>query len=369
MLSIVPPLYVGPSRSTDYQLLTLRVEDRPVLRALRALAFGERLGEALAAEAFAELMSGAVAPAQTAALLMGLRVRGETAEEIAGAARALRGAMVKVETGSRDRLVDTCGTGGGAVPTFNVSTAAAFVVVGAGGRVAKHGNRSYTSKCGSADVVEALGIPISTAAEGAAKMLESCGFAFLFAPLYHPAMKAVAPVRKELGVPTIMNVLGPLANPAGVTRQLVGVADRTRAPTLAQALARLGADHALVVHATVGMDEIAPVGPTEVWEVRSGELGSWTLDPEKLGLEGGELESLAGGDPASNARRIRDLFERPRADPVARATVILNAAAALYVAGLVSKLRDGVELAAVTLDEGRAAQALDRVSQQAAVLS
>lgn len=353
----------------NHQALALQMEDRPVIRALRALAFGERLGETLAAEAFAELMSGAVAPSQAAALLMGLRVRGESAEEIAGAARALRGAMLKVETAGRDRLIDTCGTGGGAVPTFNVSTAAAFVVVGAGGRVAKHGNRSYTSKCGSADVLEALGIPPSIGADGAAEMLKSCGFAFLFAPLYHPAMKFVAPVRKELGVPTIMNILGPLANPAGVERQLVGVADRTRAPALAEALARLGAEHALVVHARVGMDEIAPVGLTDVWEVRSGKVHRWTLNPEKLGMGAGELGSLAGGDPASNARRIQDLFERPRADPVARATLVLNAAAALYVAGLASKLSEAVELAATSLDEGRAAQALERAVEQAAALS
>jgi anthranilate phosphoribosyltransferase len=345
------------------------VEDKPIFRALRALAFGEQLGESLAAEAFAQLMSGEVAPSQAAALLMGLRVRGETAEEVAGAVRALRRAMVQVEPGDRDRLIDTCGTGGGAVLTFNVSTAAAFVVVGAGGRVAKHGNRSYTSQCGSADVLEVLGIPISLGAKEAAEMLDACGFAFLFAPLYHPAMKFVAPVRRELGVPTIMNIVGPLANPAGVKRQLIGVADRTRAPALAQALARLGAEHALVVHAAVGMDEIAPVGLTEVWEVRSGEVRTWTLDPEKLGVEGGELGGLAGADSASNARRIRELFERPRADPVGRATVVLNAGAALYVAGLVSELKEGVELAATVLDEGAAAQALERVLDRAAALS
>ncbi|GIW50846.1 MAG: anthranilate phosphoribosyltransferase [Gemmatimonadales bacterium] len=350
-------------------LRVLAVEDRPIARALRALAFGERLGEALAEEAFAELMGGEVSPAQAAALLMGLRVRGETADEIAGAARALRGAMLKVETPRRDRLIDTCGTGGGTVPTFNVSTAAAFVAVGAGARVAKHGNRSYTSKCGSADVLEALGIPITMGAEEAARLLDASGFAFLFAPLYHPAMKFVAPVRKELGVPTIMNVLGPLANPAGVRRQLVGVADRARAPAMAEALARLGAEHALVVHAKVGMDEIAPVGPTEVWEVMSGEVRHWTLDPEKLGAAGGELDSLAGVDPAGNARRIRRLFEKPKDDPVAWATVILNAAAALYVAGLVSRLSEGVELAAATLEEGKAAQALQKVTEQATALN
>lgn len=338
-----------------------KMEARPIVRALRALASGEVLGETLTAEAFTQLMSGEVTPSQAAGLLMGLRVRGETAEEIAGAARALRDAMVKVVVSGTDRLIDTCGTGGGTVSTFNVSTAAAFVAVAAGARVAKHGNRSYTSQCGSADVLEALGIPISLEADGAGRMLASCGFAFLFAPLYHPAMKFVAPVRKELGTPTIMNILGPLANPAGVKRQLLGVSDRSRAPVLAEALARLGVEHALVVHGLVGMDEVAPVGPTEVWEVTSGEVRAFRLEPSDLGWEEATTEALAGGSPKDNAARIRRLFEQPQADSAARAAVVLNGGAAAYVAGLVPDLRRGVELAAAALDEGRAAAVLQGV--------
>lgn len=342
------------------------MQDQPIARALRALAAGEVLGETLTAEAFTQLMRGEATPSQAAGLLMGLRVRGETAEEIAGATKALRDAMVKVAVPDTDRLIDTCGTGGGAFSTFNVSTAAAFVAVAAGAKVAKHGNRSYTSQCGSADVLEALGIPIFLEADGASRMLAACGFAFLFAPLYHPAMKFVAPVRKELGTPTIMNIVGPLANPAGVKRQLLGVADRSRAPMLAEALARLGVEHALVVHGLVGMDEVAPVGPTEVWEVTAGEVQTFRLEPSDLGVGETTKEALAGGSPKDNALRIRRLFEQPQEDSAARAAVVLNGGAAAYVAGLVPDLRAGVELAAAALDEGGAAAVLERVIGSAA---
>src|SRR6266850_292480 len=199
-------------------------------------------------------MRGEATPAQIAALLMGLRVKGETPDEVAGAARALREAMVRVDAAG-PHLVDTCGTGGGAVGTFNISTAAAFVAAGAGATVAKHGNRSFTSTCGSADVLEALGVGIGLDAPGAARVLREAGIAFLFAPTFHPAMRHVGPVRRELGITSVMNLLGPLANPAGARRQVVGVADRERAPLMADALARLGAVHAMVVHGRVGMDE------------------------------------------------------------------------------------------------------------------
>ena len=220
-------------------------------------------------------MQGGATPAQVSALLMGLRVKGETAAEIAGAARALRGAMVRVEV-DLPHLVDTAGTGGGTVTTFNISTGAALVAAGAGATVAKHGNRSYTSRCGSADVFEALGVSIALDAAAAARVLREAGVAFLFAPNFHPAMRHVAPVRKELGVTTLMNLLGPLANPAAARRQVIGVADRERGPLMAQALAALGTDHALVVHGRVGMDEISPVGETDVWEVRESQVKSWT---------------------------------------------------------------------------------------------
>src|SRR5712671_7313696 len=230
--------------------------DSPLRRALTALANRQSLSEEQTVEVFGVVMSGEATPAQIGGLLMGLRAKGETADELAGAARALRNAMIRV-TVTHNHLVDTCGTGGGAVPTFNISTAAAFVAAGAGAVVAKHGNRSFTSKCGSADVLEALGVRISLDAADAARVLREACVTFLFAPTFHPAMKHTGPVRRELAVASVMNLLGPLANPAGVRRQVVGVADADRAPLMAGALARLGVDHALVVHGRVGVDEMA----------------------------------------------------------------------------------------------------------------
>jgi anthranilate phosphoribosyltransferase len=339
--------------------------------ALARIAGGFTLSSAETAEAFGEIMRGEATPALIAALFMGLRARGETPEEVAGAAEALRGVMVRVHTGAGPPVVDTCGTGGGSVGTFNVSTAAGFVAAGAGARVAKHGNRSYTSKCGSADVLEALGVDIGVAADRAADLLGQVGMVFLFAPNYHPAMRHVAPTRKELGVATIMNLLGPLANPAGVKRQVVGVADRSRALLLAEALLRLGADHALVVHGEIGMDEVSPVGRTSVWEVRDSKVTTWTLDPATYGLAWERPEDLLGGDPAVNAARIERLLDsgagsagraggRQR-DEAARRAVVLNAAAGVYVAGLTDSYAEATAVAASALTSGRAFQVLERL--------
>jgi anthranilate phosphoribosyltransferase len=336
--------------------------DQPITRALSALTAGNDLGEELTRAAFGQLMRGEATAAQTAGLLMGLRVKGETAQEIAGAVAALRETMVRVPVNSGCTPIDTCGTGGGSVPTFNVSTAAALVAAAAGVPVAKHGNRSYTSKCGSADVVEALGLPSQLGPEAAGRVLAQRRMVFLFAPLYHPAMRFVAPVRKELGVPTIMNTLGPLANPAGVRRQVVGVADAVRGPLLAEALRRLGAEHALVVHGRVGMDEIAPWGPTMVWEVRDQRVREWTLDPEAFGASQRDLGRLSGGEPAHNAARVRRLLSDPRQDPVGRDTVLLNAGAALYVSGVAGSMAEGVERARSILEEGAAAAVLARLT-------
>jgi anthranilate phosphoribosyltransferase len=336
-------------------------EPSPLHDALAALAARRALSEAQAHAAFGAVMRGEATAAQIAALLMGLRVKGETAEEVAGAARALREAMLRVEAHGT-HLVDTCGTGGGTVPTFNISTAAAFVAAGAGAAVAKHGNRSFTSRCGSADVLEALGLPVGLGPEAAARALREHGMAFLFAPNYHPAMRFVAPVRRELGIATVMNLIGPLANPAGVRRQVVGVADPQRGPVVAEALRLLGAEHALVVHARVGMDEIAPSGPSLVWEVRGGELRTWELDPETLGLASHDLADLEGGDPPQNAKRVRRLLAEPARDTVGRATVLLNAGAALYVAGLADSVAQGTQRAAAALDEGAAAALLERLA-------
>jgi anthranilate phosphoribosyltransferase len=320
----------------------------PLVSALHRLAARLPLSADEVAAAFDRLMEGRGTPAQASGLLLGLRARGETAEEVAGAATAVRRAMVPVQHALAGKLVDTCGTGGGRVTTINISTAAAFVAAAAGVPVAKHGNRSHTSRSGSADVLEALGVPIGLPPAEAAESLARAGLVFLFAPAHHPAMKQLAPIRRELGVPTILNLVGPLANPAGVRRQVVGVAEADRGPVVAEALRLLGTIHALVVHAEVGMDEISPVGVTRLWEVEGTTIREGSLDPAALGLGCGNLAGLEGGDPAENAARIQDLFD-DRAPPALRAAVLLNAAAAIYVS------EEGGDWVAAT---GRAVEAL-----------
>jgi anthranilate phosphoribosyltransferase len=310
-------------------------------------------------------MRGEATPVQTSALLMGLTAKGETAEEVAGAAMALRRAMVRVVVEDPGRLVDTCGTGGGRVGTLNLSTAAAFVVAGGGVPVAKHGNRSFTSRSGSADVLEALGVTLQLSAERAPEVLCEAGLVFLFAPSFHPAMRHVGPVRKELGVATIMNLLGPLVNPAGVTRQVIGVADERRAPLVAAALARLDATHGLVLHAEVGMDEVSPSGSTWVWEVREGGVTEWRIEPRDYGLDCDDLDGLAGGEPAQNAERIERLLADGDGAPAVRCAVLLNAAAGLYVSGRGWTFEESVERARAALESGAGWQALERLRRAA----
>ena len=331
----------------------------PLVLALNRLALGRDLTADEAAAAFGAIMRGEASAPSIAALLMGLRAKGETAEEVAGTATALRGAMLSLP-GQRPGAVDTCGTGGGAVGTINISTPAAFVAAAAGIPVAKHGNRSFTSRCGSADLFEALGISINLSAARAVEVLEEAGLVFLFAPDYHPAMRHVGPVRRELAVATVMNLVGPLANPAGVRRQVLGVADRGRAPLMAEALLRLGVDHALVVHADVGMDEISPVGRTAVWEVRDGTIRTWEIDPGASGVRHSGLDSLAGGDAAENAARVEELLEG-RGDHVVRDAVMLNAGAAIYVGGGADSFGEGVNRARSVLENGGAAKILARL--------
>ena len=328
--------------------------------AIQQLSQGAPLTREGSAAAFGVVMRGEATPVQIAALLMGLRSKGETPDEVAGAALALRSAMLRLDTEDPHLLVDTCGTGGGRVGTLNISTAAAFVVAGAGVAVAKHGNRSYTSRSGSADVLEALGIDIDLAPDAARDALESTKLTFLFAPAYHPAMRHMGPVRKELGVHTIMNLLGPLANPAGVVRQVVGVSEAARGKVVAETLAMLGTSHALVLHAAVGMDEISPSGPTLVWEVRDERVSTWELEPATFGLESGNLEDLAGGEPAENAVRIERLFAG-QGSRVVRCAVLLNAAAALFVSANGWQMDEAVERAANALDSGAAAGVLERL--------
>ncbi len=317
------------------------------------------LGAAEAERAFGEVMAGNATPVQMAALLVAIRVRGAVPEEVAGGVRALRRAMVPVPSSAPETLVDTCGTGGGALTTFNISTAAALVAAGAGVRVAKHGNRSFTSRCGSADVLEALGVRLDLTPEQEARVLEEAGIVFMFAPLHHPAMRHVGPVRRELGMPTLMNVLGPLTNPAMAHRQVVGVSDPAILELIAEGLRELGHERALVVHGEPGMDELSPVGPTQVVELREGELSRRTFDPrEELGWEPGDVEGLGGSEPEENARTIEGVL-RGRVGGAARAAVALNAGAAIYVAGRAESLVDGVRQAEEALDGGAGWQSLE----------
>jgi anthranilate phosphoribosyltransferase len=310
------------------------------------------LSAAEAEAAFTEVMEGRATPVQMAALLVAIRVRGAVPQEVAGGVRALRRAMVPVP-GDPAGLVDTCGTGGGALTTFNISTAAALLAAGAGVRVAKHGNRSFTSRCGSADVLEALGVRLELSPAEEARVLERTGIVFMFAPLHHPAMKHVGPIRRELGMPTIMNVLGPITNPAGARRQVVGVSDPALLELIAGALAELGHERALVVHGQPGMDELSPVGITEMIEVREGATRRRTFDPAaELGWEGFSPAGLAGGDRQENAETVEGVL-RGTVAGVARAAVTLNAGAAIYCAELAPTLVDGVRAAEAALEAGQ----------------
>jgi anthranilate phosphoribosyltransferase len=342
----------------------------PLRRALSALASRQSLSESQTAEVFGIVMSGEATPGQIGALLMGLRAKGETADELAGAARALRDAMVRVAA-THPHLVDTCGTGGGSVSTFNISTVAAFVAAGAGAAVPKHGNRSYTSRCGSADVLEVLGVRIVLDADSASRVLNEARVVFLFAPNFHPAMKHVGPVRRELGTPTLMNLVGPLANPAGVKRQVIGVAESDRAAVVAEALVRLGADHALVVNGRVGMDEISPHGITDVWEVKDGGVHRWEIDPTRFRLAIDDVSALQGGEPAANAERFERILSNGSgaADPAGLAAVLLNAGAAIYVSGIATSLAEGIGRAREVVASGAARAALDRLRKATASIS
>src|SRR3954468_15566367 len=268
--------------------------------AIHKLAFREPLTADDAEAAFDIVMQGQASAVQLAALLSALRAAGESPEVVAGVVRALRSAMVTLSAKDPDGLVDTCGTGGGTVSTFNISTGAAIVAAGAGVRIGKHGKPSFTSRRGSADVLEALGVPIEVPVPVMEAALRDVGLVFMFAPLMHPAMRHVGPVRRELGIPTVMNIVGPLANPAGAGRQVVGVADARRVPLIAGALRALGTTHALVVHGEPGMDEVSPLGTSHIVEIRDGAAREWTIDPSRHGFPIGSAEELGGGPPAEN---------------------------------------------------------------------
>jgi anthranilate phosphoribosyltransferase len=333
------------------------VPNEILTRAIDAVASGEHLTSDHASAVLDEVMEGRAGEVQTGAFLVALRAKGETVPELIGLARTMRRLAAHVET-ARDDLVDTAGTGGGP-STFNVSTTAALVAAGAGRAVAKHGNRSATSRSGSADLLEALDVRIELGPDGVARCIEEIGFGFMFAPRHHAAMKHVVPVRKELGVRTIFNFLGPLTNPAGASRQLLGVSDRRYQETIAEALAGLGTEHALVVAGEDGVDELALSSRTRVIEVRGGATEEWFVTPADVGLADAELADVAGGSPEENAAVARAVLAGEQGP--ARDIVALNAGAAIYVGGGAEDLAAGVAAAAEALDSGAAREVLERL--------
>ena len=323
--------------------------------AIDRLSDGADLDASDASRVLTEIIEGNASEAQAAAFLIALRTKGETVGEIAGMAAVLRERSVKVDAG--DDLVDTAGTGGGR-PTFNVSTTAAFIAAGAGCRVAKHGNRSATSQCGSADVLEALGGRIDVGPDVVAECIESIGFGFMFAPLHHPAFKHIVPVRKELGVRTIFNFLGPLTNPAGALRQVIGVSDPGKLETMAAALGELGAERALVVSSSDGLDEFSVSGATRVVELRDGRLSAYDVTPQQVDLELSADGAVGAGTPEQNAQVLRDVLSGKAGTE--RSLAVLNAGAAIYVAGRADTLAEGVRAAEGSIDDGAAASVLER---------
>lgn len=305
------------------------------------------------------LLDDATSEAQIAAILIALKRKGETVEELAGLAEGMRARAVKIAS-QHLRFIDTAGTGSSSVKTFNVSTAAAFVIAGAGLPVAKHGNRAASSKCGSADVLAALGVNVSVDVSVSESSLNDFGICFMFAPLYHSATARVAGVRRELGVHTTFNLLGPLTNPAGAPRQIIGVWDRSLAEPLAKTLALLGTERAWVVHGTDGLDEITLADSTLVAEAENGDVRTFEITPEDFGLERHGLDNLRGRDAEGNAEIIRDVLLGRRKDE-ARSLIVINAAAALHVGGAAGNLREGVRLAEESIDNGLAAEKLERL--------
>jgi anthranilate phosphoribosyltransferase len=324
-------------------------------RAIDAVCDGTHLSADHASAVLDEIMEGRAGEVQTAAFLIALRAKGETVAELVGLARTMRRLAAHVESDRHD-LVDTAGTGGGP-STFNISTTAALVAAGAGCSVAKHGNRSNTSKSGSADVLEALGVNIELGAEDVARCIEEIGFGFMFAPRHHAAMKHVVPVRKEVAVRTIFNFLGPLTNPAGASRQLLGVSDRAYQETIAEALVGLGCERALVVSGADGVDEMTVSAETRVIEVAEGGTEEWFLRPEDHGIEPRSLDAIAGGTPEENARTIREAFEERSG--AAHDVIALNAGAAILVGGRADDLDGGVEKAREAIASGAAQEALE----------
>jgi anthranilate phosphoribosyltransferase len=331
-----------------------------IQEALADLLEGEDLGRSRSREVMSEIMRGEATQAQIGGFLVALRLKGETAEEIAGCAEAMREHVLPVRP-QRDDLVDTAGTGGDSAGTLNISTAAAIVAAAAGAGVAKHGNRAVSSASGSADVLEALGLRLEQPPERIAQSIDELGFGFMFAPSHHPAMKHAAPVRRELAARTVFNVLGPLTNPAGARAQVIGVYAKPLVRTIAEVLAQLGARRAFVVHGAYGIDELSPAGPNEVCEVVDGEVRDRVIDPLDLGVERCAPDALRGGSPAENAAAIREVFAG--ANGGRRDAILLNAAGAIAAAGHAEDLPEGLALARTAVDSGAAAARLDELAR------
>jgi anthranilate phosphoribosyltransferase len=326
-----------------------------VIETIAKLVRCENLTEEEAASAFETIIRGDATQVQIAGFLVALRMKGETAEEITGFARTARAMATPIEVGGA--LLDTCGTGGDGLATFNISTLAAIVAAACGARVAKHGNRAASSLCGSADVLEQLGVKIDLAPEGVARCIDQVGIGFLFAPIFHPSFRFAGVPRRELSIRTVFNVLGPLCNPAGAKYQALGVADGAMAAKMADVLLRLGIERAIVFHAADGMDELSVASPSFVIEI-DGTRKEYELDPAELGLARAPIDSLRGGGPEENAAVARELLDGakgPRRD-----VVLLNASAALRAAGLARDWKEGIGLAAEAIDKGRAGQVLQR---------
>jgi anthranilate phosphoribosyltransferase len=321
------------------------------------VATGAELTVQESASAFDRMMSGEATPSQMGALLMGLRVRGETVDEITGAVTTMRAKMLKVE--APEGAIDVVGTGGDASGSYNISTCAAFIVAGAGVPVAKHGNRALSSRSGAADVLGALGVRIDLGPEEIARCIAEAGIGFMFAPLHHPAMKHVGPTRVELGTRTIFNLLGPLSNPAGVKRQMVGVFSRHWVEPLAKVLGRLGSERAIVVHGSDGLDEITTAGPTSVASLENGNVRTFEISPQDVGLPKADPKRLLGGDAEANATALLSVLKGQKSPY--RDVAMFNAAAALMVAGRAKDLAGGMALARTSIDSGEAEGRLDRL--------
>ena len=331
--------------------------------AIERVVGGGSLAMEEAATVMDEIMRGDTTAAQFGAFVAALRMKGESVDEIAGMARAMREHALRVDAGGD--LVDTCGTGGDGAGTFNVSTTAAFVAAGAGARVAKHGNRAMSGACGSADVLEALGARIDLSPEGVAECIDKAGFGFMFAQRYHPSMRFAAPPRREIGIRTVFNILGPLTNPAGAGAQVIGVADAGSAAKMAAALGRLGSERALVVHGNDGMDEISIADATRVWELRDGAVREYEVAPEDFGLQRARVGDIGAANAEESAGMLRDVLAGRTG--AARDIALMNAAAALVAAGRVGSLREGVDAAAAAVDGGAALERMEafvRVSNE-----